>query len=365
MMITLTGLTVLISSLGSSSAIRRLLPVEGVVTVGGYWRLTHALLAVVVPAQVLLFWILTELADLPRTWSVLLSLMVYGVGLYYSNQSIDLVYARGLPARATSTKAAGTLVTLILVAACVATDQEVNQVVIAYAIGSVSTVLIAHARTARERRQERLGHAGEGELLKAGSRLMGMTIGQAVASRADTFILGALSSPTQVGLYSVAMSPAGILRLPAAAMGQVIMYDAAKGLVSLRELVRKMRPLMVVTLALAIVGYILADPLIPIFFGREYADAPGIFRVLIIGELAIVPFLILSRYVAAIGSAFGASFSGVVGVAVMTLGAFMLIPEQGATGAAWASVAAYASMTLSALIFSLIGASSQSAGTEA
>jgi O-antigen/teichoic acid export membrane protein len=192
-------------------------------------------------------------------------------------------------------------------------------------------------------------------LLKDGSRLLGLNLGQSLAYRADTVMLSALSSQHQVGLYAVAVTPASILRLPSTAVGQVAFHQAAAGDAGLRQILARLAKLTGILIPLAVCGWLLADWVIPFMYGAEYRDAVGAFRILLVAEIALAPFLVLSRTMAGSGNTWGASAAGLMGVAALVTSGAVLIPGQGAEGAAWASVIAYSAMSATACLALWIG----------
>ena len=166
--------------------------------------------------------------------------------------------------------------------------------------------------------------------------------------------MGALASSSQVGIYAVAITPAGLLRIPANALGQLSFFAVAKTGGNRRSVHRRLALLLVVLLPVAAVGWLLAPIVLPLVYGVDFADSVGPLRLLLLAELCLVPFLVLSRALAARGSAWRASGAGIVGLVVLVVACLILIPGRGAAGAALASVFAYATMSAVALVFSLL-----------
>lgn len=345
LIVSMAGIGVLLSALGSNVAVRRLLPRHENVTVRGYWRLTHRLLAVLAVVQLVLFLGVTEFTDLERAPGTLAVFLAYALALFYANQSVDLLYAHGLPSVATRTHALGTLVTLCFVLICYLGGFALIGVASAYVAGSAAKVLFAHLILRRPEMRDGESARGEWALTTSGLRLLGMTLGQNLTSRADTLLLGALSVPAQVGFYAVATTPASLLRLPATAVGQVMMHDAASGKTMKRMAFSRVGTVLALSLPLALLGALSADWLIPLVFGAPFEGAVEAFRILLGAELCFLPFLVLSRYVAASGNVWGASSSGLAGIVVLVAICIWLVPSKGAVGAALASVAAYSVMS--------------------
>src|SRR5690606_31889170 len=58
------------------------------------------------------------------------------------------------------------------------------------------------------------GTSGARVLLSDGVKLLGLNLGQSLTYRSDTILLGVLSEQSEVGLYAVATTPAGVMRIP-------------------------------------------------------------------------------------------------------------------------------------------------------
>jgi O-antigen/teichoic acid export membrane protein len=161
--------------------------------------------------------------------------------------------------------------------------------------------------------------------------------------RLDFVVLGALAGPASVGIYAVASKYAELLRLPALAVTWVVYpkvaRDGAADFVATGR--RAVRGLVPLGLAAAMALALLALPLLPLVYGKEFGAATWPAAVIALG-LAAEP-------AAGVGSAFlmGSGRPGLnsallaAGLAVTLALDFLLIPSHGAMGAAWASSAAY------------------------
>lgn len=353
LILTVASTGALCSALGTNIAVRRLLPKDPSVSRAGYWRTSRRLSGLLVATLVGLYIALISSTGVPTQVNIFLAFCSYGIVLFFSNQSLDLLYALGMPAAATRTNAFGTLVTLIGVAACAVLGAGLFGVVCAYAMGAASNLVVGHLIIRRRAMADSRPALGGRRLVRDGGRLLGMTLGQALASRIDTILLGVMSAPVQVGLYAVAISPAGLLRLPAAALGQVIMYDAASGRADRQRAFRHTGVVWLASVPAALVAFATAHVVIPFVFGNPFQNAVPAFQVLLLAEMCLIPFLVLSRFVAAHGNTLGASAAGLIGVLVLVVAAPLLIPERGAVGAAWASAIAYSAMSLTAAYFAI------------
>ena len=352
LVLSIAGLCVLVGSFGTNLSIRRHLPRRQRVTRRSYYRVS---LLLVLPLTVILLGVVAfaaPIADPAFTQlPILIAFVGYGFSLYFSTQALDLLNAVGSVRASSMINALGSLACLLLVAACALMGLGLPFIAWSYSISVLLQVVGAIAFVGGRGKSERAGPGGVRLLLADGGRLLGLTLGQNLASRSDTVLLGVLSSQIQVGIYAVAITPATILRIPANALGQVLFHQSAAAMVGSREVLRKMAVVMLGLVPIALVGWFAAGWLIPLIFGPDFAGAVWPFRLLLIAEILLSPVLVLGKVLAGSRSPWSASASGMIGVIVLVVGCFIWIPEFGAIGAALASVAAYASM--SALAVSL------------
>ncbi|WP_157155340.1 lipopolysaccharide biosynthesis protein [Diaminobutyricimonas sp. LJ205] len=355
--VSVAGLCVLVGAAGTNVSVRRLLPrgAEGV-SQRGYERLSLKLL---VPLMVILLGALILLAGIIDSEfadpAVAVAFFCFGVSYFLSNQLLDLMNAHGWVSAAARTNALGSIVCMVLVVLATILELGLVAMIYCYAVSVVVQVALAMSAVARTRTPGRT-RGGQWALLTNGARLLGLNLGQSLTYRADTILLGALSTPDSVGHYAVATTPAAILRLPANALGQVSMHDVASSAQHVRVTLRRVLILESILIPVAGLGWVAGGWLIPFVYGSEFGTAVDAFRVLLLAELALAPFLVVSRVLAGGGSRLGASVSGTVGAIVLLALCPFLIPPLGASGAAWASVAAYGTMSLASLAFLLSGA---------
>lgn len=161
--------------------------------------------------------------------------------------------------------------------------------------------------------------------------------------RLDFIVLGALAGPAPVGIYAVASKYAELLRLPALAVTWVAYPRVARdGTDGFAVRARRAVPRLVL-LGLAAGGALalLAFPLLPLVYGTEFRMA--------VWPAAIIALGLVAEPAAGIGSAFlmGSGRPGLnsmlltAGLAATVALDFLLIPQHGALGAAWASSTAY------------------------
>jgi len=349
--VSVAGLCVLLSALGSNVAIRRHLPRREGVTIRGYERLSVILLVPLAIVLVAVAYLMATFVD-PSfgDWRIGLAFLGYGFGYFASAQALDLLNAQGHVPQSARINALGSLVCLLFVAACTVLQLGLVAIIWSYALSTVVQFAMA-LQYSRSTRGAQTGEAtGMKRLVRDGLRLLGLNLGQSLTYRADTIMLGALSAQSEVGLYAVATTPAGILRIPANALGQSSFHDAASGEAHPRTIFKRLAKLFLILVPMAAVGWLVADIVFPIVYGTEYLEAANSFRVLLIAELALAPFLVLGRTIAGLGSMWGASASGLAGVVALLVSGALIIPDNGAVGAAWSSVIAYSAMSVVATI---------------
>jgi len=363
--LSIAGFCVLISAFGTNVSVRRHLPRNAGVTIRGYERLSILLTAPLLIVLASAGYATASFVD-PSfgRWDVGAAFMVYGVGFYFSNQALDLLNAAGLVVKSARTNAIGSLFCLALVSIATASGLGLPVIILAYATSTFFQSAMAYSILTSGVRTRRQQAVGLRTLLKDGGRLLGLNLGQTVAYRADTVLLGVFSGQSEVGMYAVATTPAAVLRIPSNALGQAAFHDAASGDIAIRKILGRLARLLVVMVPLVAVGWVLADWAVVLIYGVAYADAADILRVLLLAEIALAPFLVIARVVAGLGSTWGASASGISGAIVLIFACGALIPPLGAVGAAWASVAAYFTMS-SVASLALLGAhrSSRNGGT--
>jgi O-antigen/teichoic acid export membrane protein len=175
--------------------------------------------------------------------------------------------------------------------------------------------------------------------------------------RLDVWILGAFSTSTQVGLYSVAVAwSEALFFLPnaLAAVQRPDMVRLERGSAA-RAAARLFRIGLLATAALA-VGLIVAAPFLCVgIFGEEFRGSIAQLRVLALGGFGIVALKQLSSALTAQRLPVRASIGIGVGFIATVALDFTLIPTHEGLGAAWASTVAY---TLGGVIGALVFARS-------
>ncbi|MFK3980860.1 lipopolysaccharide biosynthesis protein [Micromonospora sp. NPDC050397] len=183
------------------------------------------------------------------------------------------------------------------------------------------------------------------ELLRHGCRALGLTMGLALALRADRYVLGAVAGAATVGIYSVAATLSEGPRVVPAALGQIVNREVALGC-GVPRVIRARRTALLAAIAMSLLvavgGWFLIVPV----FGAEFADARPLLLVLLLAEIAFAPFAVASRGLLGGGWMTTAGLLGAGGsVAALILFA-IAIPLWGGYGAAIACVLTYAGLSV-------------------
>ncbi|MGN6205841.1 flippase [Humibacter sp.] len=351
LVVSIAGICALVGALGTNVAVRRHLPQRQSVNRAGYYRATILLVG---PLGIVLLAVVYAVAayidpDFGKP-AVGIAFAGYGIAYYFSNQALDLLNALGQVRTSAMVNAIGTLLCFGMVVAVALFKPSLALMVWAYTLSVVGQVVISALIVRRVTDRERSRPRGVRILIRDGSRLLGFNVGQSIVYQGDTVMLGALSTRFEVGVYAVAVTPAAVLRIPATALGQVLFHDVASGVATRRTVAKRLSVLFAVLVPTALVIWVLAGWLIALVYGPEYASAVEPFRILLIAEILLSPFIVVGRTLAGVGKTWGASTCGLTGVVLLFAACFVFVPTFGAIGAAVASAVAYGAMSALAVI---------------
>lgn len=183
-----------------------------------------------------------------------------------------------------------------------------------------------------------------------GRRFMGFSIGQHLTTQSETYFVGIATGATGAGLYSVATTIAGLLKMPAAAVGQILNLESAHGRLDWRRLRLFVLISFAITAIGATVAYAISEPLILFVFGSEFADSVAVLRVLLIAQVMFAPYPLVSRALAGHGETRAISITGVASAVASAALIFTLGAQWGVIGAAAASVITYTAISLTVLL---------------
>lgn len=167
-------------------------------------------------------------------------------------------------------------------------------------------------------------------MLRHGFRALGLTMGLALALRADRYVLGAVAGAATVGIYSVAATLSEGPRVVPAALGQLVNREVALG----GGLSRVARARRTALLAAALIGLVVAVGgwflIVPVF-GEAFADARPLLLVLLVAEVAFAPFAVASRALLGGGWMTTAGLLGAAGSVVALILFALAIPSGART----------------------------------
>jgi O-antigen/teichoic acid export membrane protein len=189
-----------------------------------------------------------------------------------------------------------------------------------------------------------------GRLLRYGVPLVPTSLAYWVFTTSDRVLLSNLSTLEQVGLYSVAAAVVNLANIAILALGQgwnphaIYAYEADKE--SAGRLFARMFTYILAGFGLLAVGLtVFADELIAIFAGSDYAGASAAVLPLAVGMLAYATTHVTAGGISLVGrTTYLALYSWMAAVINIVLNV-LLIPPFGMVGAAWATAAAYVSLT--------------------
>ena len=188
-------------------------------------------------------------------------------------------------------------------------------------------------------------------LLARGVPALGINAGQSLTFRFDRYLIGILMGAGPVGIYSVSATLSELFRTVPAAFGQAVFYRAATGGASLTSMRRaRSRLLLAMIVPLGVLA-VIAPQIVELLFGSKFQGSVQPLRILLLGELAVMSFQIDSRLLSGWGKTVKAGLAGIIGVTIVAVLDFTLIPHFGLVGASVASVLAYCGLGASARVF--------------
>jgi O-antigen/teichoic acid export membrane protein len=175
-----------------------------------------------------------------------------------------------------------------------------------------------------------------------GAFSFGSALGATAGQQADTLLAGALLPEAGVATYGAAKLFFRAFNVLSQAINQVTMplvsrLQAEARQRDLRVLYEKGVWFLTLVLGpLVIVLMLLADPLYALFYGNRYDGSVPVFRILLLGALALPWISVGAPFLMGLGRVRQLAVHNWIGTAVAVLGALALMPRFGAAGAAWA-----------------------------
>ncbi|MGR6318410.1 oligosaccharide flippase family protein [Micromonospora soli] len=353
LVLTISGVVAMIAPLGTGIALRAQLPrvddeaARGSL-LGSYLWLTLGLAALgaalaVVAVRVSAPAIDAGLAD-PR---LLVAVAVSTLAQVLLWQSNELFYAVAEFRQGATWNLASVVAGLAGLLVAIAISAQAWLLLLLQGTG-VLAAMVARLRPLRRRGLIR-PVAPSGQVLRAlfrqGVPSLGLNIGIVLAQRADRYILGVVAGTTAVGIYSLGATMSGMAGLIPLAIGQVSLNDAATAGARFwpgRHIVWALGGATLSSIAIALGGWLLLVPV----FGEDFAPARHLLFPLLVAEICLAPYWVAGR--ALLGGGWSRT-AAVIGAA-SAVGAAALygfaIPIWGMTGAALASIALYAGLSL-------------------
>lgn len=172
--------------------------------------------------------------------------------------------------------------------------------------------------------------------------------------RIDVLLLKALSTPAEIGIYSLGVSVAELLWQVPLAIGVVVMSRSAnatdKAALS-QSTARLLRISLILGLILSAGIVLLAPWVVPLVFGNQYMASVRVMQTIIPGILMIIMFRILSGQLAGTGRPDAALKAFAPALLLNVILNYLWIPSYGANGAVMATNISY---TLASIIYIIV-----------
>ncbi len=347
--ISISSFATLLSSLGANVRARVDLAKDQGIARGEYLGLVLALLALQVVVTLSAgSWALSASGGLYATVAVPL-LCAYGTGLLASVLMRDLLYAYGLPARASSGEAvgAGVLLTATVLLAVSGYD-GVTGYLVAFVLSGLAQM--AHLGRGLHRAglfvRPKFAPAAWRTHVRASLPALVQSFAQAGVFRGDRLILGVLAGTGAVGVYSVAATMTELLWLIPVSIGNALFLRVSNGTVS-ASTVRKLRAAnfalaVVCAAALALLG----PTVLRVVFGEEFVEATDVLRVLCLSAVVVSSYHLDIVRVTGTGALAAGGKLVLTGFVVTVVADLALIPPFGVIGAAWGTVIGYLALAV-------------------
>lgn len=346
----------LVSALGTNVSVRVFLP-RGSVSMGAFWFVSCLLTVVAAFASLPIVLGVGFFVDATMLeWKKITVCIWLGAVMFLGNQLLDAFNALGRTAYSAFLNA---LVLVLVVLSLLVQQLEsvtLLGVLTIYAISYSIRVVVALWSLRRDQLFRWVGVRGEGCLLVTkGVPLLGLNVGQALTYRLDQLVLGAFRGAHDVGLYAVAATPASAGQVISNSVGQIVFRRVSTGEYGKVQTLRWATVVLLTTGIFAGALYVIAPWMVPFFFGPQYADSVALLRLLVVAEVCLAPYMVLSRAAAGAKMISVAAWSGIVGLSSMLVLLLILIPLWGLTGAALACIVSYSLMTLYVLLSIIFG----------
>jgi O-antigen/teichoic acid export membrane protein len=224
-------------------------------------------------------------------------------------------------------------------------------------VGAISGAMFFYIHLARTHRDARVDRGAVALYRRAYRYGLAAWIGGGLdyaALRQDVFLLAFFKNPAAVGVYSIAVTLAELsLFIPGSLNGVLTPKIAAEGEGGLEIALRLCRLTWPVTLVVSLTLWVIAIPVVPLVFGKQFAASLGPFAWLIPGMVGYAMASMPGAYVRGIGHPKDWTIASATNVVVNLAANVVLIPRFGASGAAMASSISYNAMAIVGIAFFL------------
>ncbi len=172
--------------------------------------------------------------------------------------------------------------------------------------------------------------------------------------RSYLLLLGILSSPTVVGLFSVAWIFVEVLRFFPDAVATMILPELTNNKSKNQQVLLTIKALKIIfylVLLASLFFYTTSDYIIPFIFGPAYQESASISKLLMLGAAFGVIYQVLTRYYTSQAQQIFSIITGSCGLAIGLICSFILIPKSGGEGAAIAYLISSISTALLSIYF--------------
>ncbi len=181
--------------------------------------------------------------------------------------------------------------------------------------------------------------------LAGGLPAFGFKLNFLVMLRADIFILGAMSSPDQLGYYAAVSAVTDTAFAVSGAFKNRI-QAAAYGKEGFKRIVRELSVLTGLLLPVVFLGVVFAEKFVRLLFGDEFSPAVPALQVLVVASVALILTDCGQGLLAVLGQRRAMFTSSLGATAIAILTSLLMVPTWGALGAAVSSLIAYSALAL-------------------
>lgn len=345
---TIASFTMLLSSLGANVRARVDLTQRQGLALPEYLGLAACLVGLQVVVTLTAGTVVLAAGHALYSFIAPLLLCAYGTGLLASALLRDVLYAFGLPGRASSGDVVGAVLLLTMVGVLELTRSSVTLILLSFVMSTAFQVTYLVAATGRAgllMRPTRDCRQWGAHLRRSMPALL-QTSAQAGIIRGDRLLLGVMVGTAAVGTYGVAATMTEVLWLVPLSLGNVLFHRVASGKLTWKEQRRIRRGNLLIAALSAIAMALIGPHIIDVVFGKEFAGAAAPLRILCVAAVLGSSYHIDIVRVTAAGALRAAGRLVAASLFVTALADVTLIWAFGIDGAALASVIGYTALAV-------------------